>query len=158
MQVQCKRSISKIYFLAKIQNKSPTKNSHLRITATSWPWGTWCWLTTWRTWRRPPTRSTTRGSGSTSWERWWDPAAARPTRWTRTTTIWTCLKYFYIQGKASGDIDGEYKRSVRDFERQKLKAGRKNSFLTDIKYKSLDSILGGQRQKVRNIISNLNFK
>ena len=62
------------------------------------------------------------------------------------------------KGKASGDIDEEYKRSVRDFERQKLKAGRKNSFLTDMKYKSLDSILGGQRQKVRNIISNLNFK
>ena len=68
------------------------------------------------------------------------------------------LETFFIQGKASGDIDDEYKRSVRDFERQKLKAGRKNSFLTDIKYKSLDSILGGQRQKVRNIISNLNFK
>ena len=94
MQVQCKRSISKIYFLAKIQNKSLTKNSHLRTTATSWPWGTWCWPTTWRTWRRPPTRSTTRGSGSTSWERWWDPAAARPTRWTTTTIIWICLKYF----------------------------------------------------------------
>jgi len=62
------------------------------------------------------------------------------------------------KGKASGDIDEEYKRSVRDFERQKLKAGRKNSFLADMKYKSLDSILGGQRQKVRNIISNLNFK
>ena len=69
-----------------------------------------------------------------------------------------CFAKFIIQGKASGDIDEEYKRSVRDFERQKLKAGRKNSFLTDIKYKSLDSILGGQRQKVRNIISNLNFK
>merc|ERR1712113_243091 len=62
------------------------------------------------------------------------------------------------KGKASGDIDEEYKRSVRDFERQKLKAGRKNSFLTDIKYKSLDSILGGQRQKVRksSLISTLN--
>ena len=56
------------------------------------------------------------------------------------------------QGYKGKDIDDEYKRSVRDFDRQKLKAGRKNSFLTDIKYKSLDSILGGQRQKVRNII------
>ena len=65
---------------------------------------------------------------------------------------------FNVQGKPSGDIDDEYKRSVRDFERQKLKAGRKNSFLTDIKYKSLDSILGGQRQKVRNIINSINFK
>ena len=62
------------------------------------------------------------------------------------------------QGYKGKDIDDEYKRSVRDFDRQKLKAGRKNSFLTDIKYKSLDSILGGQRQKVRNIINSINFK
>ena len=61
-------------------------------------------------------------------------------------------------GKGQGDIEDEYKRSVRDFDRQKLKAGRKNSFLTDIKYKSLDSILVGQRQKVRNIINSINFK
>ena len=65
-----------------------------RTTATSWHWGTWCWLTTWRTSRRPRTRSTTSGSGEkgranspssylillmwfvlsglTSSERWWE--------------------------------------------------------------------------------------
>ena len=65
-----------------------------RTTATSWRWGTWCWLTTWRTSRRPRTRSTTSGSGEkggarspssylmllmwsvlsglTSSERWWE--------------------------------------------------------------------------------------
>jgi len=59
--------------------------------------------------------------------------------------------------KSGGDIDEEYKKSVRDFDRQqKLKAGRKNSFLSDIKYKSLESILGGQ--KVKNIINSINFK
>ena len=58
----------------------------------------------------------------------------------------------------SGDIDDEYKKSVRDFDRYQKKqtAGRKNSFLTDIKYKSLESILGGQ--KVRNMLSSINFK
>merc|ERR1719410_2164999 len=49
-----------------------------------------------------------------------------------------------IKGKSGVDIDDEYKKSVREFDRQqKMKAGRKNSFLTDIKYKSLESILGG---------------
>jgi len=62
-----------------------------------------------------------------------------------------------IKGKSGVDIDDEYKKSVREFDRQqKMKAGRKNSFLTDIKYKSLESILGGQ--KVKNIINSINFK
>ena len=38
-----------------------------RTTVTSWHWGTWCWLTTWRTSRRPHTRSTTSGSGEKGW-------------------------------------------------------------------------------------------
>jgi len=57
----------------------------------------------------------------------------------------------------SGDIEEEYKKSVRDFDRRhKMKTSRKNSFLTDIKYKSLESILGGQ--KVRNMLNSINFK
>ena len=53
------------------------------------------------------------------------------------------------------DIDDEYKKSVKNFDRQQ-KRERKNSFLTDIKYKSLESILGGQ--KVRNMLNSINFK
>jgi len=44
---------------------------------------------------------------------------------------------------------------VKNFDRHQ-KRERKNSFLTDIKYKSLESILGGQ--KVRNMLNSINFK
>jgi len=53
------------------------------------------------------------------------------------------------------DIDDEYRKSVKNFDRHQ-KRERKNSFLTDIKYKSLESILGGQ--KVRNMLNSINFK
>ena len=60
-------------------------------------------------------------------------------------------------------MEEELKRSVRDIEKQQTQKGRKesegsrkNSFLPDMKYKSLDSILGGN--KVRNIINSINFK
>lgn len=62
-----------------------------------------------------------------------------------------CL-HFQVNG---ADIDDEYKRSVKNFDRHQ-KRERKNSFLTDIKYKSLESILGGQ--KVRNMLNSINFK
>lgn len=72
------------------------------------------------------------------------------------TCLWKKFIICYFQVK-SGDIEEEYKKSVRDFDRrQKMKTSRKNSFLTDIKYKSLESILGGQ--KVRNMLNSINFK
>ena len=63
-----------------------------------------------------------------------------------------CAFLFQVNGV---DIDDEYKKSVKNFDRQQ-KRERKNSFLTDIKYKSLESILGGQ--KVRNMLNSINFK
>ena len=66
-----------------------------------------------------------------------------------------CVKCTFLFQVNGVDIDDEYKKSVKNFDRQQ-KRERKNSFLTDIKYKSLESILGGQ--KVRNMLNSINFK
>jgi len=59
------------------------------------------------------------------------------------------------------DIEQELRQNFQDFENEKAKQGRRNSFmkqkkLWDMKPKSLESILGGN--KMRNIMSTMNLK
>lgn len=59
------------------------------------------------------------------------------------------------------DLDQELRQNFQDLENEKMKPGRKNSFmkqkkLWDMKPKSLESILGGN--KMRNIMSTMNLK
>merc|ERR1711874_892613 len=59
------------------------------------------------------------------------------------------------------DIEEERRENFQQLENEKTKTGRKNSFmkskkLWDMKQKSLDSILGGN--KMRNIMSTMNIK
>jgi len=59
------------------------------------------------------------------------------------------------------DLEDELRENFQQLENEKTKTGRKNSFikskkLWDMKQKSLDSLLGGN--KMRNIMSTMNFK
>jgi len=72
------------------------------------------------------------------------------------------------QEDEEADLDHELRKTVKDLENEKTKPGRKNSFmkqkkhlwdkcnLIDMKPKSLESILGGN--KMRNIMSTMNLK
>jgi len=59
------------------------------------------------------------------------------------------------------DLEEELRENFQQLENEKAKTGRKNSFmkskkLWDMRQKSLESLLGGN--KMRNIMSTMNFK
>ena len=121
--------------------------SDFRITATSWRWGTWCWLTIWRTSRRLLTRSTTRGSGecgvvNPSWNishemiwsgltssgRWW--AAPGTTGWVSRGSHSMEMSNVYISRLMAQILMMSTRGQWRTLTDTRRESGRTRSWLT----------------------------